>query len=571
MIAAIYARKSTDQNGVVEEAKSITRQVDHARTYAERKGWTVVDEHVYVDDGISGAEFAKRPAFVRLMSALTPTPPFQALIMSEESRLGREMVDTMGALKELVTAGVRVFYYLEDKERTLDSPIEKAIMALETFGAELERDKARQRTHDALVRKARAGHVTGGACFGYRNIEVLGPDGRRSHVVHEIDSTHAAVIRRIFELCAEGYGKKAIAKRLNAEGAASPRAQRGRIPAWSPSSVYEALHRERYRGSIVWNQTRKRDQWGQARRAKRPEAEVLRIDAPHLQIINDDLWEAAHARLSAARRVYLTGTRGRRFGRPPLGSPSPYLLTSFAQCGVCGSSLKVRTRSHRHFRAKFYGCSGYHDRGRTVCPNNADVPMVEADGMVLEVMLDELLTPDVLGAAVEAALQTLVGDQTHAGDHGDALDEQIRRVEQERDRLVQAVATGGELEGLLGALRDRETRLTGLRKECETVRAAARPVQHVDARRVREELHALASNWREVLSGEPGHARTILSRLLVGRVTFTPLEEPKRWELSGRGTLAGLFHTILPPGVASPRGHSLLWKPEIKGKARVAA
>jgi hypothetical protein len=30
MIAAIYARKSTEQNGVADEAKSVTRQVDHA-------------------------------------------------------------------------------------------------------------------------------------------------------------------------------------------------------------------------------------------------------------------------------------------------------------------------------------------------------------------------------------------------------------------------------------------------------------------------------------------------------------------------------------------------------------
>ena len=39
MIAAIYARKSTDQNGVVHEAKSVTRQIDHAKAYAaKRKG-----------------------------------------------------------------------------------------------------------------------------------------------------------------------------------------------------------------------------------------------------------------------------------------------------------------------------------------------------------------------------------------------------------------------------------------------------------------------------------------------------------------------------------------------------
>jgi len=146
MIAAIYARKSTDQNGIPDEQKSVARQVDHARAYATRKGWTVDDAHVYVDDGISGAEFATRPGFLRLMNTLKPRAPFQFLIMSEESRLGREAIETAYALKQLVTAGVRVFFYLEDRERTLDSPTDKIMLSLTAFADELEREKVRQRT-----------------------------------------------------------------------------------------------------------------------------------------------------------------------------------------------------------------------------------------------------------------------------------------------------------------------------------------------------------------------------------------------------------------------------------------
>lgn len=44
MIAAIYARKSTDQN-VADEAKSVTRQIDRARAYAAAKGWTISEGH----------------------------------------------------------------------------------------------------------------------------------------------------------------------------------------------------------------------------------------------------------------------------------------------------------------------------------------------------------------------------------------------------------------------------------------------------------------------------------------------------------------------------------------------
>jgi site-specific DNA recombinase len=203
LVAAIYARKSTEQI-IADDQRSVSRQIDHVRVFATAKGWMVSDAHVYVDDGISGAEFANRPGFVRLMASLKPRPTFQVLVMSEESRLGREAIETAYALKQLVTAGVRVFFYMEDRERTLDSPTDKIMLSLTAFADELEREKARQRTFDAMLRKAKAGHVTGGRVFGYDNVDVVGPDGRRSHVIREINDAEAAIIRRIFQLCADG-------------------------------------------------------------------------------------------------------------------------------------------------------------------------------------------------------------------------------------------------------------------------------------------------------------------------------------------------------------------------------
>jgi DNA invertase Pin-like site-specific DNA recombinase len=164
--AAIYARKSTEQNGLGDEEKSITRQIEHSRAYAASKGWTVLDEHIYADDGISGAEFSTRPGFLRLMSALKPRPPFQVLVMSEESRLGRESIETAYVFKQLAQAGVRVWLYLENRERTLDSPTDKLLMHVKAFADELEREKARQRTYDAMVRKAGRATSLGAGCSG---------------------------------------------------------------------------------------------------------------------------------------------------------------------------------------------------------------------------------------------------------------------------------------------------------------------------------------------------------------------------------------------------------------------
>jgi site-specific DNA recombinase len=318
MRACIYARKSTSQENVSDEQRSVARQVEHARAFAIAKGWTVADDHVFSDDGISGATF-DRPGFVRLKASLKPRPPFEALVVSEESRLGRESIQTAYALREIIGAGVRVFTYLTGAERKLDSAQDKILLSLASFADEVERERARARTTDAMTRKARAGHVTGGRCFGYQNREVTGPDGRRSHVEREVIQSEADVVRTIFTLCAEGYGKAAIAKLLNERHDPSPQSQQGRPMGWAPSSVREVLYRDLYRGEVIYGKTRK---VGPGKQVARPEAEWIRMAAPDARIVSDADWQAAHVRLTATRETYLRTTDGRVWGRPLAGLAS---------------------------------------------------------------------------------------------------------------------------------------------------------------------------------------------------------------------------------------------------------
>jgi site-specific DNA recombinase len=370
-VAAIYSRKSSEQQGLNDEEKSIHRQIVHAKDYAARKGWMVAEEFIYVDDGVSGAEFARRPGFIRLMSALKPQPPFQVLIMSEESRLGREAIETAYALKQLITAGVRVFFYLEDRERTLHTPIDKVLMSVTGFADEVERDKARQRTYDALLRKATSLHVTGGRVFGYDNREVLGeivgPDGRRKRLYVErvINHDEAPTVRRIFDMCANGDGIRRIAIALNDNGIVAPVPRRlGRSRSWAPSTIREILHRPLYRGEVVWNRIKKRDQWGQKKYVRRPEKDWLRLPAPDLRIVSDELWNRAHARLAELRAAYVRTNGGRLWGRPRSGVDAKYLLTGLAQCGCCNGSLIVKGRDYRKGRKYAYACAYNHLRGR---------------------------------------------------------------------------------------------------------------------------------------------------------------------------------------------------------------
>ena len=89
MIAAIYARKSNDQN-LPDVEKSVTRQVGRGTAYAQSKSWTVDPAHVYVDDAISDAEFVRRGRAGAARREARPgsDPPRGARTRADDARRG---------------------------------------------------------------------------------------------------------------------------------------------------------------------------------------------------------------------------------------------------------------------------------------------------------------------------------------------------------------------------------------------------------------------------------------------------------------------------------------------------
>ena len=475
--------------------------------------------------------------------------------MSEESRLGREAIETAYALKQLLQAGVRVFFYLEDRERTFDSPTDKLLMSVAAYADEMEREKARQRTADAMVRKAKAGHVTGGRVFGYDNVEILTPTGQRSHVERQINRAEAAVVVRIFELCAAGQGVRSITKLLNATGEPAPRAQRGRPIAWAPTSVWAILRRPLYRGEVVWNQTKKRDTWGRKRPQPRDASEWLRQDRPDLRIVPDALWQAAHQRLAGAKEDYVRRNAGRSWGRPTNGTESKYLLTGLAQCGCCNGGLCVQTRSSGARRALFYACSSYYHRGRSVCDNGQALPMDLINREVLDAFRTDLLNPLV----IERALSKLAARLNTRPDEPDTarLEVEQRRLRDELARLTSALASGGALTSLLAAIREREARLEEVTAAIQRLNTAACAFD-VPLDVVMPEVRHRLQDWRSVLVEESPQARQMLRSLLRGRLVFTPHDNRRAVRFTGDGDLGGVFSGLIDSqALASPTGPNL--------------
>jgi site-specific DNA recombinase len=177
--------------------------------------------------------------------------------------------------------------------------MDKVRLSLTNFAPEMEREKARQRTYDAMLRKAKALQVTGGKVYGYDNVEVLGAEGVRQSVTRQVNHEQAAIVRHIFELYTAGAGMLTIAHRLNEEGVKPPRGR-----GWAPSGIREMLYRPLYRGELVWNRSQREVRGGTKKQRKRDESEWLRFEAPGLRIIPDELWQRVKARLNERAALF---------------------------------------------------------------------------------------------------------------------------------------------------------------------------------------------------------------------------------------------------------------------------
>jgi hypothetical protein len=244
----------------------------------------------------------------------------------------------------------------------------------------------------------------------------------------------------MFALAAEGHGVKAVARTLNAEAALAPR-KGGRVAGWSPSTVRGALRNELYRGVAVWNRSRKRDAWGQRRKTRRDEGDHLRVGVPALRIVDETVWQRAHECLIAARNLYFAkaGARALDGGRPVSGSAARYLLSGLATCSCCGGSMFVHRRGSRAARL---GCMTRHLRGQAMCDNRLEVRLDDTDAAVLTAVERHLLLVEVVETAMLKALAEFEA-QDGQDAAGDALRDELTRLDAEVGRLANAIARGG--------------------------------------------------------------------------------------------------------------------------------
>ena len=109
-----YGRVSTEHEAQLAALENqIQWYDDQAKLHPN---WIVTDK--YIDEGITGTQAKKRPAFLRMIED-AKEGKFDLIVTREVCRFARNTVDTLVATRELKNIGVEV-YFVEDNIWTMD-------------------------------------------------------------------------------------------------------------------------------------------------------------------------------------------------------------------------------------------------------------------------------------------------------------------------------------------------------------------------------------------------------------------------------------------------------------------
>jgi DNA invertase Pin-like site-specific DNA recombinase len=498
---AIYIRVSTD-----EQAASAETQERGAIAWCQRQGHTIVA--TYRDIGHSGAEWVTRPEVLCLEADAKRAPrPFEAVVVRDVDRLGREAVRLPMLLAVLREHGVGVLEYATGRSVELDG-VGLIVSNVLAAVAQVERENIARRVRGAHATQLAAGRVVGGSVYGYRNVR--GADGVR----HVIDAAQAEVVREIFERHARGESPRVIAHDLNARGVAAPVAGKRGTGSWSPSTIYEMVRRDRYRGVIRWGDRGSTYRGGT--KVHTTGGECIEVRDPSLAIVSEALW----TRAQRTRDTQAAATdRTPRRGREPR-----YLLVGLAVCGECGGPIGSMRTKASGVTVPAYGCTWHRDRG--VCRASWMRPTADADRVVLSWLVDEVLDPTRLRAAIaEGRRRALAAPSPSAAVDVEKLRAEERTLATAVSRLTLALETAGDVPEVAARLRERSARLREVRDELARAAAPAAPVVPIDIEALVDDVVA---SLKEVLATDLAGARKVLDGVLPKRLRMS-------WEMVSEG------------------------------------
>jgi len=384
MEVALYARVSTTRQ---QQHQTIEHQLSRLRDYvATHPDWSVADEHIYRDDGYSGAKL-NRPGLDRLRDRAAMAA-FECVLITAPDRLARNYVHQMLLVDELTQRGCRVEFV---EHPMSDDPHDQLLLQIRSAVAEYERTLIAERMRRGRQAKLRGGQLLPWtrAPYGY----LLDLERPRDPSRVRIDPVQAAVVEQIFAWYTDpqqSISLYEVAKRLSDVQIPTPKGGK----RWNVASVRGILRSPTYIGVAYSGRSRPVP----ARRRKsalppvgsgqsqQPTPMEAWIAIPVPALISHTTFDAAQRRLE--RNVQMARRNN---------TAHEYLLRGLVSCGQCRRTCAGRTLTPGYH---YYVCQGRIDSLRAARGDRCTARYAPAHA------LDELVWQDLCRVLREPALIT---------------------------------------------------------------------------------------------------------------------------------------------------------------------
>ena len=415
MRVTFYARVSSESD---EQLNSLGNQIQYYESLIRKNtNWTYVEG--YIDEGLSAATTKKRENFHRMVED-GRAGLFDLIITKEITRFARNTLDSIQYTRELLNAGVGVFFQ-NDNINTLDEDSELRL----TIMSGIAQDELRK-----LSSRVKFGHqqaiknsvVLGNSrIFGYRK-----DNGRLV-----IDEDEAPMVRELFELYATGqHSMKQIENLFWERGY---RNHNGKKIAHTTMSGM--ISNPKYKGYYVGNKVKVIDLFTKKQKFLPPEEWVMFKDETGEivpAIVSEALWDKANEVLRK-RSEDVKGRQGI--------CNHANLLTGKLFCTACGAAYYRRESTDKQGnKYSKWVCSNKIKSGAGAC---ASFPIYDEElkPLLLEVFRE---TEDDAEAMVDEYME-MYKSLDRDGDLGrqiTALEQKITTVEKKKQKLLTYNALG---------------------------------------------------------------------------------------------------------------------------------
>ena len=508
MRTAIYARVSTPRQA---RAQNIDEQLERLKAYVEQKGFSLKEEHTYLDEGYSGASL-NRPGLDALRDAAAMAE-FELLLITTPDRLARKYVHQVLLIEELQSRGCRV----EFTERPMSQdPNDQLLLQIRGAVAEYERTLIAERMRRGRLAKLRAGQLLPWmrVPFGYRT----DPERPRDPAGLRVEDYEAVIVQQMFAWYLEqGATLGAIVRLLMEAGVLTPTGK----STWSRSTIRGILKNPAYVGNayghctyLVPAKTRRSplEPVGTGiTNKRRPEDEWIPVSVP--QIVDMETFELVQEKLSHNRKFALRNNKSHR-----------YLLRMLVSCGACRQGSSARTTWDGR---SYYVCRGHHEIVAEQRCRTRHAPAGQLDELVWQDLREVLTHPE----HIKAALQRVHGGEWLPQElkaRLKGMQKAIAQTERQNRRLLDAYLSGilelAELERKRKELKGRSDALLTQKRQLE---AAAR--ERTELSGIANSIEKFCEQVKGSLSNASFEQRRALVELLIDRVIVTDEEVEIRY------------------------------------------